>query len=455
MITLTLLHPIQSTPVQSWTFEHEPTIRIGRSSDNHVILYSAVVSRHHVELRQNGSKWEIVSLGANGTYLNGKQITQVTVVDGVVIRLARSGPNIQISLGVADSANDGKTQTQQIKTKPLTTAFPEVLPKTPLADLPNPPPALPPTRLDQAIPNREAQEDTIGEKRKANLPAPLFDIHTGKPLQVLHSLRDYQVVKILNQGGVGQDQVVWRQGQSWLARSLNPKWQDNSAAREQFHQQAQRLLPLRHPGLPQFVDFFEEEQPYLVQEWVHGQSLGQRVEAQGSFSQERAIEIILQLCEALEYLHQQSSPVLHQNLNPDTLVQRVVVEELPAMDNSPEQPSPALNFGRLAVTGFLSLNTLATEVQPVAASFSAPEQQQGEVFAASDLFALGTLLVYLLTGKQPRLFYAQREQGFRFYPEYVPGITPELVAIVRKLTHPRPEERYASAQQVAAALQQV
>jgi len=96
VITLSLLHPLHKTPVQHWTFEVEPVIRIGRSSDNDVILYSAVVSRHHVEIYRTQDGWEIKSLGTNGTYLEGKRITQAPVEDGIVIRLARSGPNIQI-----------------------------------------------------------------------------------------------------------------------------------------------------------------------------------------------------------------------------------------------------------------------------------------------------------------------------------------------------------------------
>lgn len=100
VITLTLLHPLQDTAVQNWTFEKEPVIRIGRSTDNNVILYSAVVSRHHLELRREAdSKWELRNLGTNGTYLDGKRVNQVSVVDGTVIRLARSGPKIKISIG--------------------------------------------------------------------------------------------------------------------------------------------------------------------------------------------------------------------------------------------------------------------------------------------------------------------------------------------------------------------
>lgn len=102
MITLTLLHPLQSIPAQSWTFaDDEPVIRIGRAADNHVVLYSAVVSRLHIEIRRIDRGWEVVNLGANGTYVDGEAIVQILVTDGVILRLARSGPQIQIHLGVS------------------------------------------------------------------------------------------------------------------------------------------------------------------------------------------------------------------------------------------------------------------------------------------------------------------------------------------------------------------
>lgn len=101
MIILSLLHPVKQIPVQVWTFPTESVIRIGRSTDNQVILYSAVVSRRHVELRRVGLEWEVVNLGTNGTYLNGKRITQTGIADGAIIRLARSGPNIQVRMGEA------------------------------------------------------------------------------------------------------------------------------------------------------------------------------------------------------------------------------------------------------------------------------------------------------------------------------------------------------------------
>ena len=107
MITLTLLHPIQSVPVQSWCFESEPVVRIGRSNDNDVIIYSAVVSRHHVELWNHANGWEIINFGANGTYVDDRPIAQVSAVDGMTIRLGNSGPKIRIRVGATNQP--GKT----------------------------------------------------------------------------------------------------------------------------------------------------------------------------------------------------------------------------------------------------------------------------------------------------------------------------------------------------------
>ncbi|ERN42276.1 FHA domain protein [Rubidibacter lacunae KORDI 51-2] len=96
MITLTLLHPLQSVPVQTWTFEPQPLIRIGRSRRNEVTLFSAVVSRHHVELRRKGLEWELVNVGSNGTFTQGKRVSRAPVINGMIVRLASSGPQIQI-----------------------------------------------------------------------------------------------------------------------------------------------------------------------------------------------------------------------------------------------------------------------------------------------------------------------------------------------------------------------
>lgn len=98
MITLTLLHPLQSVPIQSWTFHDELSIKVGRATNNEVVLYSAVVSRNHVEIKKSGQEWSVVNLGSNGTYIDGKRIEQAKVTDGMVVQLASSGPKILINI---------------------------------------------------------------------------------------------------------------------------------------------------------------------------------------------------------------------------------------------------------------------------------------------------------------------------------------------------------------------
>ncbi|NJO71010.1 MAG: FHA domain-containing protein [Oscillatoriales cyanobacterium RM1_1_9] len=98
MITLNLLHPNQLIAVRSWTFDQENTVRVGRSVRNHVVLYSAIVSRCHLELIQDYQGWKVVNLGTNGTYINGQPVHECRVEDGQIIQIALSGPKIQLKI---------------------------------------------------------------------------------------------------------------------------------------------------------------------------------------------------------------------------------------------------------------------------------------------------------------------------------------------------------------------
>ncbi len=98
MITLNLLHPIELKPIQTWEFTSESIIRIGRSGDNHVILYSSVVSRYHVELHRHPLYWEVINIGANGTYIDDQQIDTEQIKNVTTIQLSVNGPKLQILL---------------------------------------------------------------------------------------------------------------------------------------------------------------------------------------------------------------------------------------------------------------------------------------------------------------------------------------------------------------------
>jgi len=119
------------------------------------VLYSAVVSRHHVELRKTDAGWEIVNLGTNGTYIDGKRVAQAIAEDGIVIRLARSGPNIQIN--IADDGQDSMKALRKLRDEAANRTKIEQLTEA------NKPPTTEthPTRIDEERNETSAVKGTI------------------------------------------------------------------------------------------------------------------------------------------------------------------------------------------------------------------------------------------------------------------------------------------------------
>ncbi len=120
MITLILIHPTQPIPVNRWTFKEKSVIRIGRAKDNDIVIYNAVVSRHHLELWNRESGWEVVSFGTNGTYINNKPLNQFFIKDGMVICLGNSGPRLMVKLSLGEMnktpTSDGVKDSQSSQT---------------------------------------------------------------------------------------------------------------------------------------------------------------------------------------------------------------------------------------------------------------------------------------------------------------------------------------------------
>lgn len=114
------MHPLHSTTMQQWNFESDSVIRVGRAEDNSVVLYSSVVSRYHIEIRRQSSGWEIVGLGTNGTYVDGQLIAHAPIIDGIVVRLAASGPKllIRIDESESDQLNSSQSPGQEVRKLP-------------------------------------------------------------------------------------------------------------------------------------------------------------------------------------------------------------------------------------------------------------------------------------------------------------------------------------------------
>lgn len=485
MITLFLLHPLKQIPVQVWSFDNEPVIRIGRSTDNHVILYSAVVSRHHVELRRVGNTWEIINLGTNGTYLDGKRITQVPVSDGAIIRLARSGPNVQIRIGpealkqmsgtlsgdrtvaqrlapqMTEAEVISKPQSEKMETDtwrqprdspPEDGSPPGTIPVPKHLQLPARQPIT--TVSETGLPSLAPSVDTFIQLRHrrepvAPPPAPclhprgggVFCVDCGQPLQPLQAIADYQVVKVLGEGDIGITYWAWREGQSYVLKTLNPEWVNQPQARAAFECEVEVSRQLNHFRMPHFIDFFAiGEQPYLVMEFVAGPTLADHVTTKGPVPLPQAIAWILEICEVLDYLHAFVPPILHRGIQPNSLI----CQTAPPVD------------GSIAVTDLGAIKALALGRKPSvqASAYGAPEQREIRASPALDLYALGPVLAYLVTGKNPAVFYDRNGPQPYFQAEAVPGLSADLTQILNTLTQVMPEQRYQSATDVAIALRQ-
>jgi serine/threonine-protein kinase len=370
-----------------WQFVDPALIRLGRAPDNDVVLDRFLaVSRHHAELRPIQDKtWQLTNLGTNGTFLNGKLVSQARVVSGDVIQLAKDGPQLHWQL---------VTETQCAHDR--------------------------------------------------NPADSLFCIDCGAPLVVKERfIRQYQILRVLGQGGMGTTYLAWdKQGSltgqplTLVLKEMNADLLQVAKARELFEREARVLKSLSHLGIPRYYDFFMEgEKKYLAMELIHGQNLEQRIDRKGPIAPPQAIEWAIQLCDILAYLHGLQPPLVHRDVKPANVMvchrdERVVL----------------LDFGAVKEIG----TPLGTRIG--AEGYSSPEQDRGQPCPQSDLFALGPTLVFLMTGEAPLKYYRRFENQFRLDVGKIPTITPKLRRVIEKTSDPDQKRRYPTAQALAQAL---
>ncbi|MDG2990284.1 FHA domain-containing protein [Candidatus Synechococcus calcipolaris G9] len=467
MITLTLLHPVQATPVQSWTFETDPVIRIGRAVDNHVVLYSAVVSRHHVELRRSGVHWDVVNLGTNGTYLDGKRVQQAPLSDGGILRLARSGPNIQIRLAAVDQPPPPNARMETIPEQtPADNASKatHIASATDIEDGDKEEGASSPREVksaaqgDKASSSDDEEDDEVEAfALTGDLPqeflgknrAPpdsscthsraetgdIFCIECGYPLRVWKQIGSYHAIKSMGQNNTF---LAWRNGISLVLKShgLMPSRRDA----RQFCRQFQQLSQLSHACLPKIWEgFMVGKQPYVAMEMVYGRNLKKLVSEEGPLSINQVARWLLPVCTLLEKLHQQNPPIVHQHIRPSNLIH-------PYAERA-DTGLVLVGWGKAMVLTSESGTFIGT------VGYTAPEQQEGHPQPTSDLYALGATLVYLLTGYEPETYYRWGAKEYRLYAEDIPHLDPRMVHLINTLTHPNPQERHSTARVVKEKLE--
>jgi len=200
----------------------------------------------------------------------------------------------------------------------------------------------------------------------------------------------YRIVKLLAQGGFG---TLYRAWDTALGRPcvLKENLADTQDGQRQFMREAKILANLNHPNLPRVSDYFlvPGRGQYLIMDYVEGQDLQQMLEDRGGpFPEDRVIAWAGQICDALDYLHSQSPPVIHRDIKPANI------------QITPNGQAVLVDFGIAKVYEPHLKTTLGA--QAVSPGYSPYEQYgKGKTDPRTDIYALGATLYTLLTGQEP------------------------------------------------------
>ena len=253
----------------------------------------------------------------------------------------------------------------------------------------------------------------------------------------------YRIVKELGSGGFSTTylavDIASEGNNEYVVKQLQPRFNSPSVwenAKERFATEATVLQWLgNHPQIPQLLAHFEENQQfYLVQEFVEGEEFEQEVNRR-VLAEEELINFLCDVLEILEFVHRQG--VIHRDIKPSNLIRRKIDNKIVLID-----------FGAVKEIGTFVLDPARDHTQVIGTpGYMSPEQNHGRPVYSSDIYALGKTAIFALTGRSP----IEWEQTSTHNPAAwynSASISQQLVAIINKMIHPQSLERYSSATEV-------
>lgn len=201
-------------------------------------------------------------------------------------------------------------------------------------------------------------------------------------------------------------------------------------AREMFRREAKLLMNVHHERVAKVLDHFvENDRDYLVLEYLPGLSLRQLVSRNGPQDEEQVLRWAAEIAGVLAYLHNLEVPIVHRDLTPDNLIV------------APDGKLYLIDFG--AANFFVGAATGTVVGKQL---YIAPEQFRGKAVPASDIYALGATMHYLLTGCEPEALSVSSPRALR------PDLSPAVDDLVRRCTEQELSERTESADRLLAEL---
>ncbi len=265
--------------------------------------------------------------------------------------------------------------------------------------------------------------------------------------------RRYQVTQVLGAGGFGRTylaQDTRRPGNPiCVVKQLKPATSDPNfleAARRLFNSEAETLEQLgNHSHIPRLLAYFEEDQEfYLVQEFIEGHTLSQELQPGQRWEESRVIELLQEVLSILEFVHQHG--VIHRDIKPDNIIRRKSDNKLVLVDFGAVKQIRT----QLASVYGQANNTIAIGTP----GYMASEQALGQPRPSSDIYALGIIGIQALTGLPPISFQEDLSTGEILWQHLV-QVSRGLETVLSKMVRYHFKDRYQSAAEALEALQQL
>ena len=264
----------------------------------------------------------------------------------------------------------------------------------------------------------------------------------------------YRIIKTLGRGGFGETYLTednhMPSGRKCVLKQLKPIVKQPKMPpwmKERFQREAAILEELGNGSsqIPQLYAYFSEgDKFYLVQEWIEGLTLNQYWEQEGNLHRDEVRQILKQILPVLDYVH--SRRIIHRDIKPENIILRKG-DRLPFL----------IDFG--AVKEAIATQVNGNSNSTYSASIGTPgymssEQAAGRPIYSSDLYSLGLTAIFLLTGLAPNELETDPRNGEIIWQEKAVNLDPELAEIITRAVKFHPRDRFATAQEMLAALNQ-
>ncbi|MEG4071919.1 serine/threonine-protein kinase [Microcoleus sp. Pol14C2] len=252
----------------------------------------------------------------------------------------------------------------------------------------------------------------------------------------------YRILGKLGQGGVGitYAAVDLNSNQKVALKALSLRLTTEWKKVELFEREAKTLSGLNHPGIPRYIDYFQVDTSqdrcfYIAQQLAPGKSLAQLIENGWKPNEAQVRHIASKVLEILVYLQSLLPPTIHRDIKPQNIILqkngRVFLVDFGAVQNT---------YHHTVTGGSTVVGTYG---------YMAPEQFRGKAVLSTDLYGLGTTLLFLLTQKFPSDLPRQK-QKIKFRDRV--SISPEFANWLEKIIEPAIEDRFDSAKDALSAL---